>query len=65
MPRPPRLTPKKARAQYRSLQSAWRFALNMEPPNWQALEQIEQRLKDLEAKGFDRPPKEQGDLEVE
>lgn len=65
MPRPPRLTPKKAREKYRSLQSAWRFALNMEPPNWQALERIEQQLKDLEVKGFDRPVKDQNDLEIE
>jgi hypothetical protein len=64
MPRP---NPKKARDLYRSLQSAWGFALTMEPPNWKTMEQIEPRLQHLEAQGFDRPadPDHDHDLEVE
>lgn len=64
MPRP-RPTPKKGHKLYQSLQAAWRFVLNLEPPNWKTVEQIHEELRSLEAKGFDRPLKDEEDQEVE
>ena len=66
MPRP-RPTPKKGHKLYQSLQAAWRFVLNLEPPNWKTVERIHEELRSLEAQGYDRPVDHDpnDDLEIE
>ena len=66
MPRP-RPTPKKGHKLYQSLQAAWRFVLNLEPPNWKTVERIHEELRSLEAQGYDRPADHDhnADLEIE